>query len=1044
MSGNAQSHPGPQPDRPGATQPAPEAAAPGLPFDPLRLVDVLWRRWHLPLLAALVGAIVGGSAGFLRFRTNYTATGTIIRREVPNTFRASETGEAFKPRQLSLPTMVSLMRSSSILQQVADNAKPRVTASFLSRSLTVTPERNTDLIRVGISTAASAETTLALLTGYLDAVVRLSKDLQAQEASEINAFLKNQLATTDRELNELQRQTLDYSREAQLINADKETDAYLRELGDYNLRYETTRIELETIDLRIRALERELSQQNPAHQKVAAAQEDLDRLLTQYTDANPLVLEAKERLARMQAQESQSTTNPPTAFQMTGTTVGNAVYLDLVAAKAQKESLAQQLVKLEEVRAATRKKLSALPEKALQLAQFKLRQQALETMRTLLASRQREAQLFEDNALGYFRLFSAPGLNDVEVASRTRKLSIVAAAGGAVFGGLTLVLLLLVELLNDTVKTRADVARVTRLPVLGTLGALDHIPADQLKTWAFRLWTLIASRMPSIPGRPITLGFTAARAGEGVSTWVRLLAEAASQRGLRVLAITNAWPSLRPQGASTPADTSRETGSLTLEGALEDPKRVKPQLEAAGALVALRVKPDWRWSPAACESLDRLASVLGGIPGTVLLVEMPVAGEPAAVLLADKLQTALWVSRSGTASSSETTAQLATLQHSGCRLAGAVLNAQPSRPWTKPLTTAAGMITAGILFLSAALPMFAAQHDSPAQPEPAANNEDGPAKGTAIGSSASSTAGARRLAPWQERLTLGPGDVLTFTLYSRPDLTRSDVSIGPDGKVSYLRAQGIQAAGLTIDELREALDAKLNEEYRYARTIITPVAFRSKKYYLLGKVVDNGVFTLERPLTIIEAVARARGLETGLFEQNTVELADLPRSFIVRGGTRLPVDFEKLFQQGDLSQNIQLEPGDYLYFPSANANELYILGAVASPGLQGFTPNASVISAIAIRGGFTPQAYRQRVLVVRGSLSKPESFVVNTAAILAGKQKDFPLQPKDLVYVADRPWKKVEELLDMAAMAFTQAAVATWTGQNIGPMILRPVIPSIK
>jgi hypothetical protein len=35
---------------------------------------------------------------------------------------------------------------------------------------------------------------------------------------------------------------------------------------------------------------------------------------------------------------------------------------------------------------------------------------------------------------------------------------------------------------------------------------------------------------------------------------------------------------------------------------------------------------------------------------------------------------------------------------------------------------------------------------------------------------------------------------------------------------------------------------------------------------------------------------------------------------------------------------------------------------------------------------------------------------------------------------------KAEELLDLAASAFVQAAVITWTGGNIGPLIRTPII----
>ena len=117
------------------------------------------------------------------------------------------------------------------------------------------------------------------------------------------------------------------------------------------------------------------------------------------------------------------------------------------------------------------------------------------------------------------------------------------------------------------------------------------------------------------------------------------------------------------------------------------------------------------------------------------------------------------------------------------------------------------------------------------------------------------------------------------------------------------------------------------------------------------------------------------------------------------------VDFQRLFFEGDMSQNIELEPDDYLYFPSNITAEIYVLGEVLSPGVQGFTSKLTVLGAISRREGFSKAAYREKVLVVRGSLQKPELIVVNTNDILKGKQPDFLLQPKDIVYVNARPWK---------------------------------------
>lgn len=303
---------------------------------------------------------------------------------------------------------------------------------------------------------------------------------------------------------------------------------------------------------------------------------------------------------------------------------------------------------------------------------------------------------------------------------------------------------------------------------------------------------------------------------------------------------------------------------------------------------------------------------------------------------------------------------------------------------------------------------------------------------------------AKTRAGWQLHYTLGPNDVVSFSFYGRPELARPGVLIGPDGRVSYLQAQGVMASGLTIDELRAAVTAELAKYYRNPHVIVMPGEFRSKKFYILGKVVNKGAFTLERPLTIIEAVAQAGGLETGIFQLNTVELADLPRSFLIRKQQRVAVNLEQLFRYGDLSQNILLEPDDYIYFPSSIANEIYVLGSVKSPGAQGLAIDASVLGAVALGGGFAERAYQQKVLVVRGGLENPQRFVVNMADILAGKTPDFRLEPRDVVYVSDHPWSRAEDLADMAATAFITTMVTVWTGGSVGPLIQQPFIPTLR
>ncbi|MCP5519267.1 MAG: polysaccharide biosynthesis/export family protein [Verrucomicrobiales bacterium] len=995
---------------PGSAETGP---GPSLPFDPIRVVVAAARWWLVMLVSGVALAALAALAGWLRFDSHFTATVQLIRRELPNSFRASDLGESFKPRQFSTATITAMMRSPGLLAKVSARAQPRLSGRELQRRLVITPERNTDLITISFEGDHGREASAAVINDYAHEVVELTRALQTQEAAELSRFLGEQVVKVERELAEAAQDLLEFSQRTGFISADKEAEAYLRSLNDADARLQSTRLEREALNYQIAAAERELAQQNPLKVQLTEARQTLDALLVQYTAANPLVRAQETRIEALETRVAAAT-NAVQDFQAGPNTVANSLYLDLVSFRARRDAIDQQLPQLELYRTNILMRLKSVPEQTMNHARLRSRQTSLEVARDLLAGRRREADLFAENSPGYYRLFAETTPAQVTESSRLRKVLLVTAAGGALGAGAALLVALALALLDDRVVSPGDVRRLTRVPLLASLGDLDKLDAAELPVWRFRLWSLLQRTLGLTEDQPALIGLLSTAAGEGRSTWLNLIQTAAAERDWRTVSLVNR-PSAAPEA------------SLDLATALADPVRVEPILARCG-----HCEVTWEegFGATAAERSAWRAALLawGCYHRCAILVELPPGRRLESIMLAEHLPQVLWLSDSGAVRSGEVSSLLATLRLAGGRLAGAVLNRVPPLYQRLPDLSRFGLLFALGLGLAAA---------SAARAE-----EELPTVGTEAPGRLSAGQTGPQLAPWQERLTLGPGDLVNLVIYGLPQTRRTQVPVGPDGRLNYLQVNGLLAAGLTIDELRDALNQELAAYYRHARVIVTPAEWRSKKYYLLGTILDRGTYYLDQPLTIIEATARARGIATGLLEQNTVEIADLPRTFLIRDGRRMPVDFVKLFEEGDLSQNIVLEPGDYIYFPSATLNEVFVLGSVDSPGTVGVTEKATVLSVITTRGGFTPKAYKQRVLVVRGSLTQPETHVVNLGAILAGQEPNFMVRPKDIVYVADRPWARVEELVDMAVKAFVVTATAEWVNKNVGPLIVEPVLPS--
>ncbi|MGE9292705.1 MAG: polysaccharide biosynthesis/export family protein, partial [Puniceicoccales bacterium] len=202
------------------------------------------------------------------------------------------------------------------------------------------------------------------------------------------------------------------------------------------------------------------------------------------------------------------------------------------------------------------------------------------------------------------------------------------------------------------------------------------------------------------------------------------------------------------------------------------------------------------------------------------------------------------------------------------------------------------------------------------------------------------------LEPPAEPYRLGPGDILEIEIAEIPG-TLAKTFVMPDGMVYYDLSDGIEAEGLTTQELGDALGEQLRRDYSDPVVNVTLVEVQSRRYWLLGRVYSPGLYPLRQPTTLIEAISMGGGLFSSRFSGSTEELADLGNSIVIRDGEILPVDFTKLIREGDMSQNIYLRHNDYIYLPSAQAQAVLLLGSVNQPKSVSFKDELTLAECIA-------------------------------------------------------------------------------------------------
>ncbi len=278
-----------------------------------------------------------------------------------------------------------------------------------------------------------------------------------------------------------------------------------------------------------------------------------------------------------------------------------------------------------------------------------------------------------------------------------------------------------------------------------------------------------------------------------------------------------------------------------------------------------------------------------------------------------------------------------------------------------------------------------------------------------------------------EEYRLGPGDrmqIYRITAKQDDPLARVDTFVMPDGTVYFDLAQGVMAKGKTTTELSQELTRALTPFYKSPQVAVSLLEVKSSRYFVLGKVWKPALYPLTQPTTLLEALARAGGLEVVGGTGTSEELADLSRSFVVRDGKPLPVDFEALVRGGDSRYNIYLKNGDFVYLPPKSTQEILVLGWVVDPKAVGYREGMGLVAAVAEVGGFKKNAYLQRSLLLRGSLTKPKVAIVNLDSIMKGKKQDVKVEAGDILWIPQSPWDRLERYLDLVVNTTVQTVAA--------------------
>ncbi|WP_408512741.1 polysaccharide biosynthesis/export family protein [Paraburkholderia sediminicola] len=284
---------------------------------------------------------------------------------------------------------------------------------------------------------------------------------------------------------------------------------------------------------------------------------------------------------------------------------------------------------------------------------------------------------------------------------------------------------------------------------------------------------------------------------------------------------------------------------------------------------------------------------------------------------------------------------------------------------------------------------------------------------------------------------IGVGDVLQITVWDHPELAAAlgapaQSSVRPaDAPAGFIVDEGgnlvfpyagrIHVAGLRPDQVQSMLAGAFGKSFRDPQVTVRIASFRSQRIDVEGEVHTPGTQPInDIPMTLSDAISRAGGFSATADQSHVVLQRKSVRTVIDMSGAR----GEKI----DLSQ-IVLKDGDVLRIPSRDEFGVFVMGEVNRPvtAIPRNTGTLSLSEALAQAGSLnTNSADAGQLYVIRGSLDgMPQVFRLDASSPVAMVlANEFPLEPKDIVYVDGNGLVRLSRVLSLLLPAINAGLTA--------------------
>ena len=157
---------------------------------------------------------------------------------------------------------------------------------------------------------------------------------------------------------------------------------------------------------------------------------------------------------------------------------------------------------------------------------------------------------------------------------------------------------------------------------------------------------------------------------------------------------------------------------------------------------------------------------------------------------------------------------------------------------------------------------------------------------------------------------IGAGDILEITTWKEEDFSRETVLVRLDGMITFPLIDDVRAEGRTPMQVKAAIEKKLKDYVSEPNVTVHLQASLSKKFYILGEVMNTGEYPLMKNYTVLQAFALAGGFTEWASKKEILLYRNVDGEEKI-----LRINYKQIIKGKDFDQNVHIQADDTIIVP---------------------------------------------------------------------------------------------------------------------------------